>query len=572
MNNHIDADNLFLYTNNMLDENASVSAKRHLADCSDCSSISDSISATGKLLTKSFESEPLSPGRKAKILRDVFEKIGKNQMRSKKIFYLSMSSAAAVLLCFATYYFLIKESELSKTSKDAVCFGENIMIANHPQTIELLDQSMIYASPGTSFKINSDITSPRGYCIDLKFGELTCDISHGKGIVFVNTPAGRIKVLGTAFTVKIFDDGGENMKTGIIGGAVIAAVVVTVGTIELLSDSGSAEATKNQAGVMKKGRSPIVANNTEIEKIGFEINNENFQDLFDSVSKLKTEIEALKSENIRLLHEIKDNRLEDQDLKRWDQHKLMDDDLLKKIAMSKDQEQNFRLATAKFLNKRFDAIKMTDKTPNEKDELINGLKQQLENQYMSTLSSDQYSILKAHRDNKALEQKYAAANLEATRLMRMLSLSKNQSEQVILILKSYCDSFPDQFENWYKSEEVINRINSLLVDQHQITRFKIFLISKRPMPTTGFAIGFYGKDKYGAVAHVEKGSSAESAGIKKGDIITEIGGEAIGKVEDYRSILVKFKPGDSITIKFTRDGKDFSVQIILGDPSRIQRG
>ncbi len=71
-------------------------------------------------------------------------------------------------------------------------------------------------------------------------------------------------------------------------------------------------------------------------------------------------------------------------------------------------------------------------------------------------------------------------------------------------------------------------------------------------------------DKGAKVTNVEKGSAAEKAGLKNGDVITKIGETGIGNSDDLYKTIGKFKPEDKITIHYQRDGKDATASAILG--------
>lgn len=71
-------------------------------------------------------------------------------------------------------------------------------------------------------------------------------------------------------------------------------------------------------------------------------------------------------------------------------------------------------------------------------------------------------------------------------------------------------------------------------------------------------------EKGGAtVLEVTKGSPAEKAGIKKGDIITKVNESKIESPESLFEIVHGFKPGDKVKIYFTRDGKAQSAVATL---------
>lgn len=67
-----------------------------------------------------------------------------------------------------------------------------------------------------------------------------------------------------------------------------------------------------------------------------------------------------------------------------------------------------------------------------------------------------------------------------------------------------------------------------------------------------------------SVARVTSGSGASQAGIKSGDIITEVEGTKITSMEDLTTTLQKFKINDTITVTFERGGETQSVEVKLG--------
>lgn len=66
------------------------------------------------------------------------------------------------------------------------------------------------------------------------------------------------------------------------------------------------------------------------------------------------------------------------------------------------------------------------------------------------------------------------------------------------------------------------------------------------------------------VVSVESGSSAEKAGIKKGDIITKLAGTDTGNLAEFRYELYKHNPGEEIEVTYIRDSKESTVKITLG--------
>ena len=65
------------------------------------------------------------------------------------------------------------------------------------------------------------------------------------------------------------------------------------------------------------------------------------------------------------------------------------------------------------------------------------------------------------------------------------------------------------------------------------------------------------------VTTVRTGSPADTAGLKAGDVITAVDGTSIGSAADLASAIQNHSAGDTVTIAYTRDGKDATVQVKL---------
>ena len=66
------------------------------------------------------------------------------------------------------------------------------------------------------------------------------------------------------------------------------------------------------------------------------------------------------------------------------------------------------------------------------------------------------------------------------------------------------------------------------------------------------------------VVEVVSGSSAEAAGIKKGDMITKFDGTSVAeRANGLAELLAKKKVGDTIAVEYYRDGKASTVQVML---------
>ena len=66
---------------------------------------------------------------------------------------------------------------------------------------------------------------------------------------------------------------------------------------------------------------------------------------------------------------------------------------------------------------------------------------------------------------------------------------------------------------------------------------------------------------------IASGSAAEKAGLKEKDIILEFNNEKITQDNSLSKIIIKYSPGDKITLKILRDKKEMSLEIVLGERS-----
>ncbi len=69
-----------------------------------------------------------------------------------------------------------------------------------------------------------------------------------------------------------------------------------------------------------------------------------------------------------------------------------------------------------------------------------------------------------------------------------------------------------------------------------------------------------------ALMGVSKGSPADEAGLKSGDVIIKFGESKIGGLEDIDSALRKFKAFDKVKVIILRDKKEMVVNVTLGPP------
>jgi putative serine protease PepD len=69
------------------------------------------------------------------------------------------------------------------------------------------------------------------------------------------------------------------------------------------------------------------------------------------------------------------------------------------------------------------------------------------------------------------------------------------------------------------------------------------------------------------VGSVTAGSGAEDAGLRAGDVITTVDERSIDDATELVVAVRSYSPGDSVEVGFTREGRERTVALVLGDDS-----
>lgn len=72
------------------------------------------------------------------------------------------------------------------------------------------------------------------------------------------------------------------------------------------------------------------------------------------------------------------------------------------------------------------------------------------------------------------------------------------------------------------------------------------------------------------IDEVVPNSAAEDAGLEEGDVITAVNGTEVTTAREVAELIAELNPGDEVTIDFTRDGEDNSVEVTLGSTRAIR--
>jgi glutaredoxin 3 len=63
------------------------------------------------------------------------------------------------------------------------------------------------------------------------------------------------------------------------------------------------------------------------------------------------------------------------------------------------------------------------------------------------------------------------------------------------------------------------------------------------------------------VGRVKSGSPAEKAGLRRDDVITELGGRPIHTAADVHTVMASYHPGDRLGLTFDRNGREMRVMV-----------
>ncbi|MBX3473358.1 MAG: trypsin-like peptidase domain-containing protein [Planctomycetes bacterium] len=67
------------------------------------------------------------------------------------------------------------------------------------------------------------------------------------------------------------------------------------------------------------------------------------------------------------------------------------------------------------------------------------------------------------------------------------------------------------------------------------------------------------------IRNVIFGTAADKAGLKAGDLITQVGGKPIKGFEDLAAAMKGYQPGDKVPLTYSRDGQDHTIEVYLGE-------
>lgn len=82
---------------------------------------------------------------------------------------------------------------------------------------------------------------------------------------------------------------------------------------------------------------------------------------------------------------------------------------------------------------------------------------------------------------------------------------------------------------------------------------------------SGIYASYYGWPKGIYITNVIKGSGADKAGMREGDILVSLGGITVETMKDLENAKSKYKPGDSVTVIVYRNDRKISLKLTFGE-------
>ena len=107
---------------------------------------------------------------------------------------------------------------------------------------------------------------------------------------------------------------------------------------------------------------------------------------------------------------------------------------------------------------------------------------------------------------------------------------------------------------------VVKICNGIISDKDKVEPYVGITISEK---YTSDVLEAYGYPAGAVVLSVASGSTAESCGIQKGDIITELNGQKITEYDVFDKVLKKCKPNTKVSIKVYRSGRTYDTKIAI---------
>jgi serine protease Do len=117
------------------------------------------------------------------------------------------------------------------------------------------------------------------------------------------------------------------------------------------------------------------------------------------------------------------------------------------------------------------------------------------------------------------------------------------------------------------SNTVVDIYNDLISPSHKVTRGSIGIQFRQGL--SGAVQRVYGFKNGVLVQQIQPGGPAEKAGLKPGDIITQVDGRTVKDGDDLVNEIASRRPGSTIRLGYIRDGKPADTTVTIGDRDKV---
>ncbi len=112
---------------------------------------------------------------------------------------------------------------------------------------------------------------------------------------------------------------------------------------------------------------------------------------------------------------------------------------------------------------------------------------------------------------------------------------------------------------------VVKEINDLLHYGYVTGRAYLGVYTQNVTLTSGYGYFSYGGTNCVQITDVVKGSAADAAGLKAGDLILEIDGKTVSSNSDLSDLVAGYNAGDTATMTIRRDNSRSEVTVTFGE-------
>jgi len=117
------------------------------------------------------------------------------------------------------------------------------------------------------------------------------------------------------------------------------------------------------------------------------------------------------------------------------------------------------------------------------------------------------------------------------------------------------------------SNTVADIYNDLISPSHKVVRGSIGIQFRQGLSSAVNRV--YGFKNGVLVQEIQPGGPAERAGLKAGDIITQIDGRPVKDGDDLVNEIASRKPGSTVRLGYLRDGREQDATVTIGDRDKV---